>query len=167
MVIEKVTIFPPFNVEDLFESFKNFKNSKETEPKAPEATKEPEVNIQKEELVPMCVGFYIARLAEKFNWKPEKMARYLRNLKDINPAAAFSVLLKEIAIVLDKQYADHISNCRRFYTISTINGKIYMHFNTLDNKGVNFKNFAAFRTEKDAKIACKILAEDLHEMFGK
>lgn len=115
-----------------------------------------------ENSVPMCVGYYIASLAEKVGWKPEKMAGYLQNLWNINPAAAFSMLLREVAIELDKKYEDHINNCEKLFIISSMDGRIHKVPRAYIK---NFRNFAAFRTEQDAKIACRILRDDLKEMF--
>ena len=112
--------------------------------------------------VPMCVGYYIASLAEKVGWKPEKMAGYLQNLWNINPAAAFSILLREVAIELDKKYEDHINSCEGLFIISSMDGRIHQVPRAYIK---NFRNFAAFRTEEDAKIACRILRDDLKEMF--
>lgn len=111
----------------------------------------------------MNVNYYIESLAKKMRWKPEKMRGYLNTLWEINPSAAFSVLLKEIAIELDKKYKDHISNCKEFFIISTADGRIHK---TLKAYIKNFRNFAAFRTEEDARIACRILRLELKEMFG-
>lgn len=112
--------------------------------------------------VPMCVGYYIASLAKKAGWKSEKMASYLQNLWNINPSATFSILLKEVAIELDKKYEDHINNCEKLFIISSMDGRIHKVPRTYIK---NFRNFAAFRTEEDAKIACRILRDDLKEMF--
>lgn len=115
-----------------------------------------------ENSAPMCVGYYITSLAEKVGWKPEKMAGYLQNLWDINPAVVFSILLREIAIELDKKYEDHINNCEELFIISLMDGRIHKVPRAYIK---NFRNFAAFRTEQDAKIACRILRDVLKEMF--
>ena len=112
--------------------------------------------------VPMCVGYYIASLAKKAGWKPEKMANYLQNLLNISPSATFSILLKEVAIELDKKYEDHINNCEELFIISSMDGRIHKVPRAYIK---NFRNFAAFRTEEDAKIACRILRDVLKEMF--
>lgn len=119
-------------------------------------------NVEGPVPVPMHVDYYIVNLAKKVGWKPVKMVGYLQSLWNINPCAAFSVLLREVAIELDKRYEDHISNCQRVFIISSMDGRIHKAYKA-DIK--NFRNFAAFRTEEDAKIACRILREDLKEMF--
>ena len=119
-------------------------------------------NVESPVPVPMHVGYYIVNLAKKVGWRPEKMVGYLQSLWNINPCAAFSVLLREVAIELDKRYEDHINNCEEVFIISPMDGRIHKAHKAHIK---NFRNFAAFRTEEDAKIACRILREDLKEMF--
>ena len=112
--------------------------------------------------VPMNIDFYIEKIAARLGWKSEKVYNYLNNVDSILPAAAFSMILKEIATELDKKYKDHIENSPEIYVISTLDGRI-----TKANKAHirNYRNFAAFRTIEDAKIACKIVKPILKEMF--
>ena len=106
---------------------------------------------------------YVIKLAERFNWKPAKMDNYLETLYNMYPILSFSLLLREIAIDLDKKYQDHISSCDEVFTISPLNGKITKVFSATVK---NFRNFAAFRNIEDAKIACKILKPFLKEMYS-
>ena len=112
--------------------------------------------------VPMDMNFYIERIAARLGWKPEKVYNYLNSVDSILPAAAFSMILREIATELDKKYEDHIENSPEIYVISLLDGRI-----TKANKACikNYRNFAAFRTIGDAKIACKIVKPILKEMF--
>ena len=112
--------------------------------------------------VPMNIDFYIEKIAIRLGWKSEKVYNYLNNVDSILPAAAFSMILREIATELDKKYKDHIENSPEIYVISTLDGRI-----TKANKAHirNYRNFAAFRTIEDAKIACKIVKPILKEMF--
>lgn len=112
--------------------------------------------------VPMDMNFYIEKIAARLGWKPEKVYNYLNSVDSILPAAAFSMVLREIAIELDKKYEDHIENSPEIYVISMLDGRI-----TKANKAhiKNYRNFAAFRTIKDAKIACRIVKPILKEMF--
>lgn len=112
--------------------------------------------------VPMNMDFYIKKIAARLGWKPEKVDNYLGNVDSILPAAAFSIVLREIAIELDKKYEDHIENSPEIYVISMLDGRI-----TKANKAhiKNYRNFAAFRTIEDAKIACNIVRDALKEMF--
>ena len=112
--------------------------------------------------IPMELDYYIEKIANKLNWKVEKVYNYLNNVDTILPAAAFSMVLREIAIELDKKYKDHIENSPEIYVISLFDGRI-----TKANKAHirNYRNFAAFRTIEDAKIACTITRNILKEMF--
>lgn len=112
--------------------------------------------------VPMELEYYIQKIAEKYGWKIEKVYNYLNSVDTILPAAAFSMVLREIAIELDKKYEDHIEKSPEIYVISILDGRI-----TKANKAhiKNYRNFAAFRTIEDAKIACTITRDILKEMF--
>lgn len=111
---------------------------------------------------PMDMNFYIEKIAARLNWKSEKIYNYLNTVDSILPVAAFSMVLREIAIELDKKYEDHIENSPEIYVISMLDGRI-----TRANKAhiKNYRNFAAFRTIEDAKIACRIVKPFLKEMF--
>lgn len=124
-------------------------------------TTKPAKSVVKTE-VPMELEYYIQKIAEKLGWKVEKTYSYLNNVDTIFPAAAFSMILREIAIELDKKYKDHIEKNPEIYVISMLDGKI-----TKVNKAhiKNYRNFAAFRTLEDAKIACRITKDILKEMF--
>lgn len=101
-------------------------------------------------------------LAERIGWKVNNLEKYFDNLYKIHPAAVFSVILKEVAIMLDEKYPDHINNSKEIYVVSALNGCI----TKVDKAHIkNFKNFAAFRSINDAKIACSIVRDILKEMF--
>lgn len=112
--------------------------------------------------VPMELEYYIQKIADKLGWKVEKVYNYLNSVDAILPAAAFSMVLREIAIELDKKYEDHIEKSPEIYVISMLDGRI-----TKVNKAhiKNYRNFAAFRSVSDAKIACPIVRDVLKEMF--
>ena len=112
--------------------------------------------------VPMELEYYIQKIAEKHGWKIEKVYNYLNSVDSILPAAAFSMVLREIAIELDKKYEDHIEKSPEIYVISMLDGRI-----TKANKAhiKNYRNFAAFRSVSDAKIACSIVKDILKELF--
>ena len=110
----------------------------------------------------MELDYYIQKIAEKLGWKMEKVYNYLNSVDSILPAAAFSMVLREVAIELDKKYEDHIEKSPEIYVISMLDGRI-TKVNIVHNK--NYRNFAAIRTISDAKIACKITKDILKEMF--
>lgn len=112
--------------------------------------------------VPMEIDYYVEKIAKRLGWKVDKAFNYLNNVDAIMPAAALSMVLREIAIELDKKYEDHIQNSPEIYIISALDGRI-----TRANKAhiKNYRNFAAFRSIEDAKVACRIVKPVLKEMF--
>ena len=100
------------------------------------------------------LNYYIKLLADKHNWKEGKMNGFLGKVYEINPGAVISILLKEIAIELDKKYLDHIRFSPEIYIFSANRGKIVQ----LDKANIKtFKFFAAFRTKEDAEFAIKVI----------
>lgn len=120
--------------------------------KEDKASKEPPKDLQ----------YYIKNISTRLGWKYYEVESCLTMLNAINPAALFSIILKEIAVELDKKYKDHISNSPEIYIVSLLDGRI-----TKANKATikNYKNFAAFRTIEDAKWACGLLRHSLKNMF--
>lgn len=108
------------------------------------------------------LAFYVNKVAQRFGWKPAKACNYLNTIDSCYPAAAFAIILREIAIELDKKYEDHINNSPEIYSISLTDGRITKLYKSSIR---SYKNFAAFRTIDDAKFACKVLREVLKDMF--
>lgn len=118
--------------------------------------------INQNTVTPENIEFYINEIAKKKNWEYKKVASYLDNLEKFSPIASFSILLREIAIYLDNQYEDSINKAEEIYAISSLDGKIYK----IDkSKAKNFRNFAAFRTIKDAEFAHRVLSKKIRKMF--
>ena len=112
---------------------------------------------------PLTIPYFIQKVADRKGWKYEKANGWLAGIEEISPVAAFSIILREIAIELDKKYEDHIENSEEIYIISTANGRIIK----ANKKGIkNYKNFAAFRTMEDAKLAYNIMKSKIKGMFG-
>ena len=104
----------------------------------------------------------IERIAKRLDWKPQKAERYINTLVEVMPMAAFNLMAREIAIILDQKYEDHIEKSDKIYVISSLDGRIH----EVNKKHIkNYRNFAAFRTVEDAKLACSILREPLKAMF--
>lgn len=112
--------------------------------------------------IPMEIAYYVEKIAKRLGWKVDKAFNYLNNVDAIMPAAAFSMILREIAVELDKKYEDHIENSPEIYVISSFDGRI-----TKANKAhiKNYRNFAAFRSIEDARVAYRIVKPVLKEMF--
>lgn len=96
----------------------------------------------------------ICHLAERINWRPENLKKYLENLYVINPVAVYQTLLKEIAIMIDSHYSSHITAAKRLWAVSIVDGEVF----ELDlSKAANYTNVALFRTPTEAKLAKKVL----------
>lgn len=112
--------------------------------------------------VPVEITFYIEKIANKMNCHIKKVINHLNAITLVYPAASASLLLKEVAIELDKKYKDHISKSPEIYVISVLDGQIVKA-----NKDhiKNYRNFAAFRSIEDAKTAYNIVKPFMEEMF--
>lgn len=107
----------------------------------------------------------IMSIAKRLKWKVGNVFKYLDNLACINEGAVLSILLREVAVILDRQYPDHIENSERIYTIDMAKGEIVEVKDI--HKIKNFRNFAAFRTIRDAITAKKVLKDFMLPAFSK
>lgn len=136
-----------------------------TEETLPNLIKSGVIKEVSDEWTHVDVDFYLEHLAKRIHWNIDNLKKYLSNLYDINPASILSIILKEIAIVMDEKYPDHIRDSKEIYIISSISGKV----NKIKNlsKIKNFRNFAAFRTVEDAFAAKHILRIPMEQMFKR
>lgn len=104
----------------------------------------------------------IDHLAKRIGSNPNKVINCIENTAEFMPMAAVSILLREIAIMLDNKYPDHIEKSDKIYCVSSLDGRIHEV-----SKGhiKNYRNFAAFRSIEDAKLACSLLRNELKELF--
>lgn len=105
----------------------------------------------------------VQHLANRIGWNKENLEKYFNNLYKISPAAVFEIVLKEVAILLDEKYPDHISNSEQVWTIKMTDGKIVQITSPIKS----FNNFAAFRTLEDAIEAKKVMKEALADLFKR
>lgn len=102
----------------------------------------------------MNIFHVITHLAKRLGWKPENLKKYIENLYSISPVAVYQILLKEIAIMIDSHYSNHISKVEKVYAVSILDGEIF----EIEQIGCgNYTNVALFRTFKEAEIAKKVL----------
>ena len=107
----------------------------------------------------------IQHLANRIGWNKENLEKYLRNLYKISHAAAFEIVLKEVAILLDEKYPDRINNSNEIWVINKVNGEIQKLKDM--SKIKSFQHFAAFRSLEDALVAKKIMAPALQDLYGR
>lgn len=76
----------------------------------------------------------------------------------------FSIILRALAVLIDRKYPDHINNAGvdKYFSIDMTNGRVC---EVPKGKIKNFRNFAAFRSIDDIKIATKILRPLIKELW--
>ena len=123
-----------------------------------------EVKIVKETSDPMKIWVNAwNNLCDKAKLTSGGMSSILDALKGANHWAVVQLLLKEIAIELDKKYDNHINKSEKIYAISPQDGRIH----EVDKSHIkNYKAFPAFRNIEDAKIACSLVKNHLKSIFG-
>lgn len=107
----------------------------------------------------------VQHLANRIGWNKGNLEKYFNNLYKISPAAVFEIVLKEVAIMLDEKYSDHISSSNEIWAINKVNGRIQKLKDL--SKIKSFKHFAAFRSLEDALAAKKVMAPALKDLYGK
>lgn len=115
---------------------------------------------KKEEVMEMLNA--ISHLAKRIGWKPENLKKYIENLYTISPVAVYQILLKEIAIMLDSNYNNHISKAERLFAVSVVDGRI---FEVKHPECGNYANVALFRTYKEAELAKRVLMSIEADIF--
>lgn len=104
----------------------------------------------------------IERVAEKMGVSYDSANKILAKVAKVNPAAAFTIIVKELAIELDQKYEGLIKDSKEIFGISLFDGKVH----ELNKDHIkSYKNFAAFRTSEDAKLVCNLLRDKLKDMF--
>lgn len=78
--------------------------------------------------------------------------------------AGFSIVLRALAVLIDRKYPDHINNADvdKYFTIDMTNGRVC---EVPKGKIKNFRNFAAFRSIDDIKIATKVLRPFIKKLW--
>lgn len=138
-----------------------------TEEVLEKAVKDGALIAVKEDGTHLDINFYVKHLADRIGWKYENLLKYLDNLYKIYPTAVFQILLREVAIVLDQKYPDHIERSKEIWIINLATGEIGKVPENKRHLIKNFRNFAAFRTLDDAMAAKHILKVPMKELFTR
>ena len=87
---------------------------------------------------------------------PDAVGTIVELLNTLPDYIKFEMMLRAAAVLIDRKYPDHINNAKvdKYYTINMTDGKVC---EVLKKSIKNFRNFAAFRTLDDIKIATKLL----------
>lgn len=73
------------------------------------------------------------------------------------------LLLKEIAMEMDHRYTDNIKDSKEIFSISSLSGNI---IKLNKDKIKNYRNFAAFRSKEEARMARYILKDYFKIAYG-
>lgn len=103
-------------------------------------------------------------IGKDLNLIPELTDVFMDTIWRAYPVAALNIILRTIALELDKKYPDNIRRCSNLYYISTLNGRIYP---IEASRITNYKTISLFRNLEDAKIACSIVRPYLKALFHK
>lgn len=117
------------------------------------------------------VRYYVNEVAKTFqnktqedsDWSYKNTMGMLEVLYDVSPETVYNILVKQIAIDMDRKYEDHILASPSLYTISLISGGI-LGVNPHAVKSTN--NIALFRSIEEAEEAKKILEDFLYVIFN-
>lgn len=104
----------------------------------------------------------IEKISNKMCLSTTSVKILLDSIYKIYPWATIHIMLKELAIELDKKYQDNIKKAPALYAVSPQDGRIHEV-----NKNY-FKSYTCvpvFRSIEDAKIACRIIKKELKKVF--
>lgn len=106
-------------------------------------------------------SFYVHKLANKLEMSVDQCYKMIETIRKYSPITVFSLLLKQVALELDKKYKDHICDAEETYCISAESGNIIKMY----TKGLRYKNISLFRSVEDARFAVKVLSGLYDECF--
>lgn len=129
--------------KELFDLIRSLLKSAAEPEEKKEEKKEPEITYET----------MTAVYAELNNLDFNEAAYILQMIPDY---LGFQAMLRSAAVILDRQYPDHINEAEvdKYYTIDMSNGRVC---EVPKGKVKNFRHFAAFRSLEDIKKATKAL----------
>lgn len=99
----------------------------------------------------------IEKMAKRANISNEEMTVVLEVVKKVNLAEWATIVLKELAIILDAKYPDHITEAKNVYMIDKSKFTPVL----FPEVEFNYQNFAIFRNIEDAKTALEVIKEEV------
>lgn len=106
--------------------------------------------------LPFTFDYVVEHYCKRIGWDPVKFIDLFADISSVNLAPFFTILLKETAVLLDKQYEGSIAEVENPFVISLENGCIMQY-----HKIENIKYVSLFRSAEDAELALTIL-EPIH-----
>lgn len=99
----------------------------------------------------------IKKLADKAGITLDVMEDFIYTLGCMNEWVATKLLLKQVAIEMDRKYEGHISKCPRLYYVSSHN----LSVEEMSTGFYNSDRISLFRSKEEAKEAIKCVREYL------
>lgn len=106
----------------------------------------------------------IDSLVERYNISHDYFDLIVSWLEKSNVGALLNIYLREVAMMLDDKYEDHISKSEKLFVVDSTNGVIK---EIPKDNIITYNTFAAFRTYEDAVLACKALKPVFKGIYGK
>lgn len=106
----------------------------------------------------------IDSLVERHNISHDYFDLIVSWLEKSNVGALLDIYLREVAMMLDDKYEDHISKSEKLFVVDSTNGVIK---EIPKDHIITYNTFAAFRTYEDAVLACKALKPVFKGIYGK
>jgi hypothetical protein len=106
----------------------------------------------------------IDSLVERYNISHDYFDIIVSWLEKSNVGALLNIYLREVAMMLDDKYEDHISKSEKLFVVDSTNGVIK---EIPKDNIITYNTFAAFRTYEDALLACKALKPVFKGIYGK
>lgn len=107
---------------------------------------------------------YLKNIQRVLGFNEQETILFLRRIYALYPGAFINVVLRLIAVELDKRYEDHIYDTGTVWVFNTIDSKIYP-VEVADIKQAAFRYFAAFRSKEEAVFGIKMANAIKHYVF--
>lgn len=103
---------------------------------------------------------YVQKAIEKMGLKTglvyEDMESVLYTIGTINPWNLFQLLLKQVAILMDKKYPDHISKSDHLFYISNMDNQVHeLIVPRGQRNSINYSTISLFRSKEEAETALR------------
>lgn len=90
----------------------------------------------------------ITHIADRVGWSLDYVEEFLRDLLEVYPAAVYSTLLKEVALIFDEVHKTPIRESTEIWIVNSFNNRVERVNNPKNI--VSFGGFAAFRSKEEA-----------------
>lgn len=123
--------------------------------------------------LPKLIEKNIVKEVEEITWdsiiksiesKPGYITGMIDSLYYVSPISLFHLMLREIAIEMDKKYVGHIKDCEEVYIFNAVHNLLLVKYTSDSN--TTFESFSAFRYLEEAIKARQILMPLIEKIYG-